>query len=144
MDLKNINLNIKKGEFVCVIGDVGSGKSNLLNAINGEMLHCPKELLEGKENSEFDQKFYDEFQQTLFDTKIKNAPIKIQGDSAFVEPKSWIRNQKLRDIILFGNQYNEERYNKVVKACQLESDISNLPAGDLTEIGEQGVNLSGG
>ena len=61
MDLKNINLDIKKGQFICVIGDVGSGKSNLLNAINGELLHCPNELMEGKENQEFDQKFFNEF-----------------------------------------------------------------------------------
>ena len=29
-------------------------------------------------------------------------------------------------------------------ACQLESDLAILPAGDMTEIGEKGINLSGG
>lgn len=37
--LKNINLKIRKGEFVCVIGDVASGKSSLLSAINGDMVY---------------------------------------------------------------------------------------------------------
>jgi ABC-type cobalamin/Fe3+-siderophores transport system ATPase subunit len=38
MALKNVNCSIKKGEFVCVIGDVGSGKSSLLQALIGDML----------------------------------------------------------------------------------------------------------
>ena len=37
-----------------------------------------------------------------------------------------------------------ERYINTVAACQLESDLAILPAGDLTEIGEKGINLSGG
>jgi ABC-type lipoprotein export system ATPase subunit len=40
--LKDIDFQVKKGEFVCVIGDVGSGKSSLLNAINGDMIYLPK------------------------------------------------------------------------------------------------------
>ena len=35
--LRNINLNIKQGEFVCIIGDVGSGKSSLLNSMIGDL-----------------------------------------------------------------------------------------------------------
>jgi ABC-type lipoprotein export system ATPase subunit len=38
MALKNVNCSIKKGEFVCIIGDVGSGKSSLLQALIGDML----------------------------------------------------------------------------------------------------------
>lgn len=44
-DLKAIDFKVKQGEFVCIIGDVGSGKSNLLNAINGEMIYIPDQLL---------------------------------------------------------------------------------------------------
>lgn len=39
MVLKNLNLQIKKGSFVCIIGDVGSGKSSLLSALIGDMLY---------------------------------------------------------------------------------------------------------
>ena len=35
--LRDINLNIKQGEFVCIIGDVGSGKSSLLNSMIGDL-----------------------------------------------------------------------------------------------------------
>jgi len=39
MILKNLDLEIKDGEFVCVIGDVGVGKTSLLQAIIGEMIY---------------------------------------------------------------------------------------------------------
>ena len=50
----------------------------------------------------------------------------------------------LRDNILFGKKYNKRQYVETVVACQLESDLSIMPAGDYTEIGEKGINLSGG
>ena len=40
LTLKNLDLSIKQGEFVCIIGDVGSGKSSLLNAIIGDLQYC--------------------------------------------------------------------------------------------------------
>ena len=40
MALKDIDLQIKQGEFVCIIGDVGSGKSSLLNSIIGDLLYA--------------------------------------------------------------------------------------------------------
>lgn len=39
---------------------------------------------------------------------------------------------------------DRQRYINTIIACQLESDLSILPAGDMTEIGEKGINLSGG
>ena len=50
----------------------------------------------------------------------------------------------LRDNILFGKPYNKRKYVETICACQLESDLSIMPAGDFTEIGEKGINLSGG
>ena len=40
--------------------------------------------------------------------------------------------------------YDEEKYNRVLQICELENDLAILPGGDLTEIGEKGINLSGG
>lgn len=42
ISLNNIDLQIKKGEFVCVIGKVGSGKSSLLSAMIGDLLPVPE------------------------------------------------------------------------------------------------------
>ncbi|KAF9436471.1 hypothetical protein BGZ76_003902 [Entomortierella beljakovae] len=70
--------------------------------------------------------------------------IQISGKVAYVPQQAWIINATLKDNILFGNDYDEERYKQVVFACALVSDIATLPAGDMTEIGERGINLSGG
>ena len=50
----------------------------------------------------------------------------------------------MRDNILFGKEYNKRKYVETVLACQLESDLKIMQAGDFTEIGEKGINLSGG
>lgn len=45
---------------------------------------------------------------------------------------------------MFGNSWDIDRYNEVIDICQLTRDLEILPAGDQTEIGEKGINLSGG
>ena len=44
---------------------------------------------------------------------------------------------------MFGRPLEEARYWSVVKACALQDDIDMLDAGDATELGERGINLSG-
>ncbi|GAV52773.1 hypothetical protein ZYGR_0AI00550 [Zygosaccharomyces rouxii] len=56
----------------------------------------------------------------------------------------WIQNATVRDNIIFGSPYEKEKYRRVIQACSLDSDLEILPAGDMTEIGERGINLSGG
>lgn len=70
--------------------------------------------------------------------------IQVSGRIAYVPQQSWIMNATLRDNILFGNEYDQERYQHILFACGLEPDLAILPAGDMTEIGERGINLSGG
>ncbi|RHZ60075.1 hypothetical protein Glove_359g25 [Diversispora epigaea] len=53
-------------------------------------------------------------------------------------------NDTLRNNITFGFPYEHNFYEEVIEACSLKQDISILPGGDLTEIGEKGINLSGG
>ncbi len=50
----------------------------------------------------------------------------------------------MRDNVLFGSDFEPKRYVETILACQLESDLAIMPAGDQTEIGEKGINLSGG
>lgn len=70
--------------------------------------------------------------------------VSIRGSVAYVPQQAWIQNITLRDNILFGKPYNEQKYRSVLEACALTPDLEVLPGGDLTEIGEKGINLSGG
>ncbi|KAG9327868.1 hypothetical protein KVV02_000314 [Mortierella alpina] len=73
-----------------------------------------------------------------------NGLVQVSGKLAYVPQHAWIINATLRDNIIFGKEYDEARYKQVVFACGLEPDIAILTAGDLTGIGERGINLSGG
>ncbi|XP_033988991.1 canalicular multispecific organic anion transporter 2 isoform X1 [Trematomus bernacchii] len=70
--------------------------------------------------------------------------VSIRGSVAYVPQQAWIQNATLRDNILFGKDYNEQKYRCVLEACALTPDLEVLPGGDMTEIGEKGINLSGG
>ena len=43
----------------------------------------------------------------------------------------------VRNNILFGNPMNANKYEKIIEACALQSDLDILPAKDMTEIGEK-------
>ena len=69
---------------------------------------------------------------------------RVQGTLSYVAQQAWIQNMTVRENILFGSDYDAAKYQRVVEACALTSDLELLAAGDQTEIGENGVNLSGG
>ena len=50
----------------------------------------------------------------------------------------------VRENITFGAPWDAQRYERVLTACALEDDLKGLPAGDASELGERGLNLSGG
>ncbi|ORX70654.1 hypothetical protein DL89DRAFT_278020 [Linderina pennispora] len=70
--------------------------------------------------------------------------LKESGTVAYVPQQAWIMNATLKENVLFGHKYEPEFYEKVIDACALRPDLDMLPGGDLTEIGEKGINLSGG
>ncbi|CUT98873.1 multidrug resistance associated protein 1 [Echinococcus multilocularis] len=80
----------------------------------------------------------------LGNMELISGRVNIKGRLALVSQQSWIFNATLRENILFHHPYDPERYAKIIKACALEPDIKLLPMGDLTDIGDKGVNLSGG
>ncbi|XP_077204237.1 ATP-binding cassette sub-family C member 5 isoform X1 [Paroedura picta] len=75
---------------------------------------------------------------------LLEGSISVDGTFAYAAQQAWILNATLRDNILFGKEFDEERYNTVLNDCCLRPDLAILPNGDLTEIGERGANLSGG
>ena len=117
--LKGINLKIKKGEHIGIIGEVGSGKTCLLNSIINNLA-----VLNKKDN--------------------EGGNIQLSGKVSFVSQNSWILNDTIEQNILFFKPMDREKYNKIISICQLEPDLLIFPQGDQTEIGEKGVNLSGG
>ncbi|XP_076929223.1 ABC transporter C family member 3-like [Bidens hawaiensis] len=70
--------------------------------------------------------------------------VKVNGTKAYVAQSAWIQSGKIEENILFGKDMDREKYEKVLKACDLEKDLEILPFGDQTVIGERGINLSGG
>ncbi|KAF1331594.1 Atp-binding protein, partial [Globisporangium splendens] len=70
--------------------------------------------------------------------------VAVRGRVAYYSQQPWIQNMTIRDNILFGKAYDHQRYQKVLDSCGLLPDLAQLPGGDATEIGQKGVNLSGG
>ncbi|XP_048086707.1 ATP-binding cassette sub-family C member 12-like isoform X1 [Alosa alosa] len=66
------------------------------------------------------------------------------GTFAYVSQQAWIFHGSVRDNILMGQPFNQQRYNDVINVCSLKPDLAILYYGDETEIGERGLNLSGG
>ena len=78
-------------------------------------------------------------------TYRKDAPaIKIQGTVAYAQQTPWIQSKRIRDNIIYDQEIDMPRYVDTIQYCELERDLKILNAGDFTEIGEKGVNLSGG
>lgn len=67
----------------------------------------------------------------------------VVGRVAYCSQVPWIMPASLRDNVTFQRPMQAARYNSVIDACALNHDLAELPAGDLTELGERGVNLSG-
>ncbi|TMS17566.1 Multidrug resistance-associated protein 5 [Larimichthys crocea] len=70
--------------------------------------------------------------------------VAVTGGFAYVSQQAWILNDSLKENILFGNDYDQDKYHAALEACCLLPDLTELPYGDMTEIGERGANLSGG
>lgn len=70
--------------------------------------------------------------------------MQVNGSLSYAPQVPWIQQATVRENILFGSTYDEQRYNEVLRCCALDSDLSVLPLGDRTDIGEKGINLSGG
>ncbi|EIN13416.1 P-loop containing nucleoside triphosphate hydrolase protein [Punctularia strigosozonata HHB-11173 SS5] len=108
-----------RGGINLIIGPTGSGKTSLLMALLGELHFIPSGP------------------RSWF-----NLPR--LGGVAYAAQESWVQNETIKDNILFGAPYDEQRYKKVIYQCGLKRDLSLFDAGDQTEVGEKGLTLSGG
>lgn len=106
--LRHVSLTIPRGQLTAIVGGVGSGKSSLLQALIGEM------------------------------KQTRGTKPVFGGRVAYCSQMAWIQNATLRENVLFGAEYDEDRYWSVVQDASLLSDLEMLPDGDLTEV-RQGV-----
>ncbi|XP_037944102.1 probable multidrug resistance-associated protein lethal(2)03659 [Teleopsis dalmanni] len=80
----------------------------------------------------------------LGEVKIDSGEALVHGKISYAAQEPWVFEGTIRDNIVFVEDYNERRYNRVLKVCALERDLELFPRGDLTIVGERGVSLSGG
>ncbi|KAJ7103247.1 P-loop containing nucleoside triphosphate hydrolase protein [Mycena belliarum] len=113
-----IDVIFPEGKLTLVSGATGSGKTALLLALLGEM-HC----VDGRVHLD-----------------------KLHHRVAYCAQNPWLEHATIRDNIIFGSAYgyDEHRYQAVIEACALVRDLAVFDAGDMTEVGERGVTLSGG
>jgi ABC-type multidrug transport system fused ATPase/permease subunit len=55
----------------------------------------------------------------------------VRGTTAYVAQQAWIKNATLKDNILFGSPFDQEKYDRVVKVCELAADIAMLPGKNI-------------
>ncbi|GAA5820282.1 hypothetical protein JCM11251_005555 [Rhodosporidiobolus azoricus] len=127
-ELRDVSVSFPDGELSLVCGATGSGKSSLFLALLGEMtcqsgtISLPKATV--------------------------GAPLDpstgLYNGVAYASQLPWLQHASIKNNILFGAPYDKERYEAVIEACALETDLAMFDAGDETEIGEKGISLSGG
>jgi ABC-type multidrug transport system fused ATPase/permease subunit len=132
--LRDLTFQFPNNELSVITGPTGAGKSLLLAAILGEVDVLSGSIIVPHPPPE-DQRFDD-----------KATPVNwlIPSAIAFASQTPWIENATIKANVLFGLPYDETRYDKVLKACALTDDLAILDDGDLTEVGAQGITLSGG
>lgn len=139
--LKNVHLEIKKGEFVCVIGKSGSGKSSLFLSLLGELFARPTGLIDPDAEPEEDPAEDPPVEELAH---APGAHLNYNPNLSYLSQKPWIRNATLKDNIIFGHPFEEKKYKECVKFSGLVDDLKILKDGDETVIGDKGINLSGG
>jgi len=125
--LQDINLTIKKGELVAMVGPTGSGKSTLVNLI---------------------PRFYDVTQgRILFDgVDVKDASFKsLRGQVGIVTQEAILFNDSVRNNIAYGTfDVTLEQIQQVAQMAFADKFIEKMPKGYDTFVGDRGFRLSGG
>ncbi|KAJ3493285.1 hypothetical protein NLG97_g4828 [Lecanicillium saksenae] len=130
--LDNLTIEFPDGEVSVITGNTGSGKSLLLAAIAGEA-----RLASGSIHRPW--KDYRNTKLGIHEEKqLASASL------AVVTQSPWMDNATIRDNILFGLPYEEDRYHQAVYSCALKQDFDQLKDGDASMVGIKGVTLSGG
>ncbi len=124
--LSNINLEIKEGEKVAIIGETGSGKSTLAQILIGLYpISVGKIFYNGVEIREIGYK-------------------KIRENVGFVIQSPMMFNNTLRFNLTLGERYSDKEIYQALKIAQLDEFVKILEKGLDTIVGKNGTKLSGG
>ncbi len=123
--IKDLDLIIKCGTKVGCIGSSGAGKSTLVNLLLGLLKPTNGEILVDNIN-------------------ISQNLREWQNSIGYVPQDIFLFDDTIKNNILFGKEYNEEKLNSVIKISQIDNFISELPQNLNTIIGNKGIRLSGG
>lgn len=125
--LKELNLNVKQGETIALVGESGAGKSTILNLVIGfHLAEAGQVLVDGYNMAEIDLRSY-------------------RKHLAVVPQTSILFSGTIRDNITYGCDFvSEEELQAVIEAANLKDLIASLPKGLDTMVGEHGGKLSGG
>jgi len=124
--LKNLNLEIKQGEKVAIIGETGSGKSTLAQILIGLYPICSGKI------------FYNEHE-------IKEIGYeKVRENVGFVLQAPLMFNNSLRFNLTLGKEYDDQVIYEALKIAQLYDFVNGLPNKLDTIVGKNGTKLSGG
>ncbi|CAO3645741.1 unnamed protein product [Cunninghamella blakesleeana] len=153
--LKNLDVLFPKNELSLICGPTGSGKTLLLLGLLGEAIcsegsvYFPRtpiatEVTDAFENNEYNSAMVHSNPNENGNGNEDNDTWILDHRVAYVSQSSWLQNATIRDNILFGLPYIEDRYQSTLWACGLNPDLAILADADMTEIGERGITLSGG
>jgi len=120
--LAGVSLRLEPGQSLAVVGPVGSGKSTFIHALLGEV-----------ERSRGDLHFFDEEGRCRGSNRI-----------GYVPQEAYILNGTLLENLTFGQELAAERIQHALQVAGLWPDVQAMPGGWMTEIGEKGINMSGG
>ena len=125
--LNGLNLKVKQGETIALVGESGAGKSTILNLVIGfNFANSGQVLLDGKDLSKIDLRSY-------------------RKHLAVVPQTSILFSGTIRDNITYGiDNVDDKMLDEVVRAANLTDLIDSLPEGLDTMVGEHGGKLSGG
>lgn len=140
--LVNAELQVTAGEIAAVVGTVGSGKTALLKSLLGELTPVPSTTIQHLMNN-----------ISVTDTTALKPTVVVSGEVAYCSQEAWLPKGSLRDSVVFGREYDEDRYRRALFDAGLDRDIvedsklAEASQGTLsheTDVGEGGSSLSGG
>jgi ABC-type multidrug transport system fused ATPase/permease subunit len=130
------DIDVKGGEIIAVVGSVGSGKSALIKALLGELEPVPRLVVDASMGNSL---------KTPAASSVNDmTSVTMRGEVGYCPQEAWLSKGTLKEAVLFGRKYDEDRYKMSIYDAGLDEDISSGSLSIDTEVGEGGSSLSGG